>query len=240
MAYNGEQNVNRLISANASFTRQRDDARRTRQLAEERLNLVKKDSESAIFDRIIDRYFVSNGEVEEKKIVSMEGNLKEHLEKMQRTKAEREKLEGANGEITKNYNFQHSELTSKKEKLDRADDKRKIDANERNLTMSRNREDLRKLRDASREGASQRHADNKMTVASKLRKLDEICDVDGGKEFFMKLSTDGLLSVVKDRKLQDVNEIEQGNAALRRIIAGYQNALGSSNLVDGAVSVMQQ
>jgi len=60
MAYNGgEQNVNRLISANASFTRQRDDARRTRQLAEERLNLVKKDSESTIFDRIIDRYFVS-------------------------------------------------------------------------------------------------------------------------------------------------------------------------------------
>mmetsp|Transcript_1808 Transcript_1808/g.2587 ORF Transcript_1808/g.2587 Transcript_1808/m.2587 type:complete len:225 (-) Transcript_1808:94-768(-) len=224
MAYNGgEQNVNRLISANASFTRQRDDARRTRQLAEERLNLVKKDRE-----------------VEEKKIVSMEEKLKEHLEKMQRTKAEREKLECANGEITKNYNFQHSELTSKKEKHDRADDKRKIDANERNLTMSRNREDLRKLRDASREGASQRHADNKMTVASKLRKLDEICDIDGGKEFFMKLSTDGLLSVVKDRKLKDVNEIEQGNAALRRIIAGYQNALGSSNLVDGAVSVMQQ
>jgi|SaaInl74LU_5_DNA_1037368.scaffolds.fasta_scaffold12746_5 hypothetical protein len=57
----GEQNVNRLISANASFTRQRDDARRTRQLAEERLNLVKKDSESTIFDRIIDRYFASNG-----------------------------------------------------------------------------------------------------------------------------------------------------------------------------------
>jgi hypothetical protein len=41
----GEQNVNRLINANASFTRQRDDARRTKQLAEERLNLVKKDSE---------------------------------------------------------------------------------------------------------------------------------------------------------------------------------------------------
>ena len=41
----GEHNVNRLINANASFTRQRDDARRTRQLAEERLNLVKKDSE---------------------------------------------------------------------------------------------------------------------------------------------------------------------------------------------------
>ena len=41
----GEQNVNRLISANASFTRQRDDARRTKQLAEERFNLVKRDSE---------------------------------------------------------------------------------------------------------------------------------------------------------------------------------------------------
>ncbi len=142
------------------------------------------------------------------------------------------------------YNFQHSELASKKEKLDRAEEKRKIDANERNLTMSRNREDLRKLREASREGAS--HGVNtKMTVASKLRKLDEICDVDGGKEFFMKLSTDRLLSVVKERKLKEVNEIEQGNAALRRIIAGYQNALGSSNLVDGAgqgqrVSLMQQ
>ena len=114
--------------------------------------------------------------------------------------------------------------------------------------MSRNREDLRKLRDASREqqggvagGASQCHVDNKMTVASKLKKLDEICDVDGGKEFFMKLSADRLLSVVKDRKLKEVNEIEQGNAALRRIIAGYQNALGSStNLVDGSISVMQQ
>ena len=142
------------------------------------------------------------------------------------------------------YNFQHSELASKKEKLDRAEEKRKIDANERNLTMSRNREDLRKFREASREGAS--HGVNtKMTVASKLRKLDEICDVDGGKEFFMKLSSDRLLSVVKERKLKEMNEIEQGNAALRRIIAGYQNALGSSNLVDGAgqgqrVSLMQQ
>ncbi len=53
----GEQNVNRLISANASFTRQRDDARRTRQLAEERLNLVKKDSEYPIISDRIDRYF---------------------------------------------------------------------------------------------------------------------------------------------------------------------------------------
>lgn len=106
--------------------------------------------------------------------------------------------------------------------------------------MSRNREELRKLRGASREGASQCNVTNKMTVASKLRKLDEICDVDGGKEFFMKLSADRLLAVVKDRKLKEVNELEQGNAALRRIIAGYQNALGSSTLVDGAVSVMQQ
>jgi hypothetical protein len=48
----GEQNVNRLISANASFTRQRDDARRTKQLAEERLNLVKKDSELVVRYRI--------------------------------------------------------------------------------------------------------------------------------------------------------------------------------------------
>lgn len=40
--------------------------------------------------------------MEEKKIVAMEGQLQEHLEKMQRTKAEREKLECANGEITKN------------------------------------------------------------------------------------------------------------------------------------------
>ena len=32
----------------------------------------------------------------------MEGHLKEHIENMQRTKAEREKLECANGEITKN------------------------------------------------------------------------------------------------------------------------------------------
>eukprot|EP00986_Skeletonema_menzelii_P017735 scaffold21543_cov145-Skeletonema_menzelii.AAC.7 len=170
----------------------------------------------------------------------MEGQLQEHLDKMQRTKTEREKLECANGEITKNYNFQHSELASKKEKLDRAEEKRKIDANERHLTMSRNREELRKLRGASREGASQCNVTNKMTVASKLRKLDEICDVDGGKEFFMKLSADRLLAVVKDRKLKEVNELEQGNAALRRIIAGYQNALGSSTLVDGAVSVMQQ
>lgn len=142
------------------------------------------------------------------------------------------------------YNFQHSELASKKEKLDRAEEKRKIDANERSLTMSRNRDDLRKLRDASREGAaSHGGVNNKMTVAYKLKKLDEICDVDGGKEFFMKLHTDRLLDVVKERKLKELNEIEQGNAALRRIIAGYQNALGRSNLVDGAeqgVSLMQQ
>ena len=45
MSTGGEQNVNRLINASSSFQRQRDDARRTRQLAEERLNLVKKDSE---------------------------------------------------------------------------------------------------------------------------------------------------------------------------------------------------
>lgn len=40
--------------------------------------------------------------MEEKKIVSMEGQLHEHFEKMKSTKAEREKLESANGEITKN------------------------------------------------------------------------------------------------------------------------------------------
>ncbi len=37
--------------------------------------------------------------------MSMEGQLQEHLEKMQRTKAEREKLECANGEITKNVSL---------------------------------------------------------------------------------------------------------------------------------------
>lgn len=144
--------------------------------------------------------------------------------------------------MPKQYNFQHSELASKKEKLDRAEDKRKTDANERHTTMSRIRDDLRKLREASREGStSQCRVNNKMTVASKLRKLDEICDIDGGKELFMKLSADGILSVVKDRKMEELNGIEQGNAALRRIIAGYQNALGSSNLVDeGDVSVMEQ
>lgn len=109
--------------------------------------------------------------------------------------------------------------------------------------MSRNRDDLRRLREASRIGASassQCHV--KMTVASKLKKLDEICERDGGKELFTKLNADGLLSVVKNRKLEELNEIDQGNAALRRIIAGYQNALGSSNLdiSGGAVSVMQQ
>ena len=57
----GEHNVNRLINANASFTRQRDDARRTRQLAEERLNLVKKDSEyNVVSDRLPTvRFFIS-------------------------------------------------------------------------------------------------------------------------------------------------------------------------------------
>ncbi len=119
----GEQNVNRLINANASFTRQRDDARRTKQLAEERLNLVKKDSECddiALIDLFITSgesmlfflhltikncYFSSillSGEVEEKKIVSMEGQLREHVEKMRQTKEKREILESANGEITKN------------------------------------------------------------------------------------------------------------------------------------------
>ena len=69
-----------------------------------------------------------------------------------------------------------------------------------------------------------------------MKKLDEIGERDGGKELFTKLSADGLLSVVKNRKLEELNEIEQGNAALRRIVAGYQNALGTS----GSVSVMQQ
>ena len=43
-----------------------------------------------------------SGEVEEKKIVSMEGQLREHVEKMRQTKEKREILESANGEITKN------------------------------------------------------------------------------------------------------------------------------------------
>lgn len=40
--------------------------------------------------------------MEEKKIVSMEGQLREHVEKMRQTKEKREILESANGEITKN------------------------------------------------------------------------------------------------------------------------------------------
>ena len=103
------------------------------------------------------------------------------------------------------------------------------------MTMSRNREDLRKRRDASREGVSQYNA-NKMSVASKMRKLDEICDIDGGKELFQKMTSDKILLLLKDRNLKEANNIEQGNAALRRIIAGYQNAVD----VDVGASVMQQ
>ena len=99
---------------------------------------------------------------------------------------------------------------------------------------------LRRLReDSSKNDTS--NAYSHYTTAEKQRKLEQSMEVDGGEELLKNLP-----HLVKMRRTQieeDWNELEMRNASMRRIIAGYQNALGAGATtvqMGGGNAVLQQ
>jgi len=82
-----------------------------------------------------------------------------------------------------------------------------------------------------------------LSPAEKRRKLEQAMEVDGGEELCKNLPE--LVKLRRDRKTERVKNLEVRNASLRRIIAGYQNALGASvteysSQVGGNKAVLQQ
>lgn len=122
------------------------------------------------------------------------------------------------------FNFQHSELQSKKEKLSRLEGKRAIEANGRHCSVAAAREMLRRLR----EDSSKNDDVIALSTEEKRRKLEYAIEADGGGQLFRNF-----LELVKMRREQtaaEVKKLDVKNSSLMRIIAGYQNALGAESI----------
>jgi len=95
---------------------------------------------------------------------------------------------------------------------------------------------LRRLRDDSSKNnhARDAYADT-LSAEQKRQKLEQIMEADGGEEL-----CEALPELVKTRRAQQeegVKELEVRAGALRRVIAGYQDALGGSL---GSMQMMNQ
>ena len=147
-------------------------------------------------------------------------------------------------------NFQHAELQSKKEKLSRLQDKRNSEANSRHHSLTSGRELLRRLREDSSKNDNSNNRNIVPSTEEKRHKLEQLMYMDGGVELCKNLPE--LVRLRKEQTMEEYKDVESRNAALRRIIAGYQNALGggadtmdmmmmqSNNMMEAENPVLQQ
>ncbi|KAL9185996.1 hypothetical protein ACHAXT_005234 [Thalassiosira profunda] len=217
--------TNKLNNVYASLRKEKEDALRSKQLAEERLRLAKADREQ------LDR----KGQEERK-------SLRELREREGKMKGENGRSEGENEMLKKEYNFQHAELQSKKEKLSRLEEKRLAEASRRHQSLATARELLRRLREESTAGAVGAGANAELSPEERRRRLEQMMEADGGAGLCGKLPA--LVRLRKAQKEEALAGMEAKSAALRGVIAGYQNALGGASLdfpqVGGGAEVMQQ
>ena len=241
-----ENLYDKLNNVHASLRKEKEDAHRTKQLAEQRLQLARADREAA-----------------EKRGVETRTQLQKLKTRTVDMKASNTVVENENKQLEKEvccscvcacvcvrciflgtisfphilpvvnlsiqYNFQHSELQSKKEKLARLEDKRINEANSRNGSVSNAREMLRRLRDNSSSNDTT-SANTSWTMSSEemKKKLQHTMDVDGEEQLLRTLPE--LVKIHKSHKVEEVKDLEMKNASMRRIIAGYQNLLGVESL----------
>ena len=86
---------------------------------------------------------------------------------------------------------------------------------------------LRRLReDSSKNDAGIVHAN--ISTEEKRRKLEYSMEVDGGGHLLSNFLE--LVKMRRERKAAEVKELDMKNSSLRRIIAGYQNALGAESI----------
>ena len=88
------------------------------------------------------------------------------------------------------------------------------------------------------------------STEEKRHKLEQLMEMDGGVELCKNLPE--LVRLRKEQTMEEYKDVESRNAALRRIIAGYQNALGggadtmdmmmmqSNNMMEAENPVLQQ
>jgi len=210
----GESIYDKLNNVHASLRKQKEDAFRTKQLAEERLRLARQDREAM-----------------ERKGNDIKTQLRQLKERAGEMKAKNEVMEKENRQMEKEFNFQHSELQSKKEKLSRLEEKRANEANGRHRSMTAARDMLRRLREESSKNDAGENSSltpslsySNLSSQEKKRKLDQAMEIDGGEELCEQLPE--LIKLRRARKKEGIESLKRRNASLRRIIAGYQNVLG--------------
>ncbi|KAL3765495.1 hypothetical protein ACHAW5_007378 [Stephanodiscus triporus] len=200
----------KLNTVHASLRKEKDDAYRTMQLAEQRLQLARQDREAA-----------------EKKGNETRAQLRQLKDRVDEMKRSNAAADAENKQMEKEFNFQHSELQIKKEKLSRLEDKRAIEANGRHSSVTAARDMLRRLReDSSKNDAGSTYAN--LSTDEKRRKLEHAMELDGGERLLRNFPD--LVKMRREQKAREVKELETRNASLRRIIAGYQNALGTESM----------
>lgn len=124
------------------------------------------------------------------------------------------------------YNFQHSELQSKKEKRDGLVRKGRQEADDRSRSLKASRDMLRRLREDSSRNDAGRDTHGSLTAEQRRLRLERAV-AEGGEDFVRSLPD--LIEMRAARAEEEARGAEARCAAMRRVIAGYQNALGASS-----------
>lgn len=215
-----ESIYDKLNNVHASLRRQKEDSYRSRNLAEERLRLARQDREAL-----------------ERKGNQTRAQLEQLKEQAVEMKGANAVMETGNIQLEKEFNFQHSELQGKKEKLFRLEEKRNNEASSRHHSVSAAREMLRRLR----ENSSQNEDDPSFERTSPDQKrcqLEQAMEIDGGEALCVGLPE--LLQLRRTLTADAAKHLETRNASLRRIVAGYQNALDVGVMESPQQSVRQE
>lgn len=130
------------------------------------------------------------------------------------------------------YKFSHAELVTKKEKLAALHAKRTKDSKLRQLSLSASKEAVRKRRElsAKNKAANQHHSRHssvsKLSVEQMKQKLESKLEMEGAEEFMGMLP--GLIHSCVEGLREENEGVEMECERLKRVIGGYQRALGES------------
>uniref|UniRef100_A0A6U4ADJ3 Uncharacterized protein n=1 Tax=Ditylum brightwellii TaxID=49249 RepID=A0A6U4ADJ3_9STRA len=222
----GEAIVGKLHGVLAAFRRERDDLHRAKELATERLRLVRTDRQAL-----------------EKKVKMMQTKLGELAESVKgRNNSDQiAKLQDGVEQLGKEVSFQHAELVGKREKVSRLQSKMKCEAQSQAAAIRAAQDSVRKRRE--RMSISNQRDQQRRLKKRRITANDSDKPIDNGANGLEMEKMQKLLQNEMDDEdimekwprlverraldlLEETEDVRRMSECLRRRIAGYGKALG--------------
>lgn len=207
--------VDKLHGALAAFRRERDDLHRKKELAVERMRLVKEEHDAT-----------------EKTVRSMQAKLMELQSSASSEAAQREvaKLRQEVERLNRENQFQHTELVAKRAKMTRLETQMAEDAKIRQASLRKALEQVRRRREI--------HDLPQLTPAQQVEKMKkELNEVDNKERLWPKWPR--LVEEKAAEVAMEASDHHRSSENLRKVVAGYQKHFGALPMESNASASQQ-